>query len=310
MPTFNPHTDTHALDKYQFLHHFLPHPVTKKRAKLLQHKSLLVYILSLALFMLLFHVLPKISPGVLGYASSIDVRDLLTGTNQVRNENGLQSLRLNPELSEAARRKAEHMFANDYWAHIAPDGTTPWDFILSESYDYAYAGENLAKNFNSSGAVVEAWYGSPSHRENLLSSNYDEIGFAVVNGILDGYETTLVVQMFGRPRDPSQVATVLEEQALLNSFQQQRAAVPATQEDTAQPLPQEPEILPAIDVTAAYRSITFIVATFLVILLSLDVWYTKRKAIPKISGNALAHILFLILTVVGVWFALAPGKIL
>ena len=312
MPTFNPHTDTHAIEKYQFLEHFLPHPVTKTRAKLLQHRALITYALVLIFFMILFQILPKFAPGVLGYASNINVSDLLNDTNQVRNENGLKTLRLNPELTEAAQKKAEHMFANNYWAHIAPDGTTPWDFVLAESYDYSYAGENLAKNFNNSDSVVEAWINSPSHKENLLSTNYDEIGFAVVNGVLDGYETTLVVQMFGRPRDATQLATVFEEKNLLTSIQENKTTVPTSREvqiPIAQPQ-QPPEILPAIEITTAYRSITFLVVTFLVTLLSLDIWYSKRKAIPKISGNAFAHIIFLTLMVVGVWFALTPGRIL
>lgn len=310
MPTFNPHTDTYAIEKYQFLHHFLPHPVTRRRAKLLQHKALATYALVLAFTLGVFHALPKVAPGVLGYASNINIQDLLNDTNRVRNEHGLSSLRLNPELTEAAQEKGQHMFANNYWAHIAPDGTTPWDFILSQQYDYSYAGENLAKNFNSSKGVVDAWFDSPSHRDNLLSPNYDEIGFAVVNGVLDGYETTLVVQMFGRPRDPGQLATVFEEQTLLNSIERNTTTAPTSQAPDLEQPSQPPEILPAVDITAAYRSITFLVAAFLVVLLSLDIWYTKRKAIPKISGNALAHIVFLVLTVIGVWFALAPGKIL
>jgi uncharacterized protein YkwD len=73
---------------------------------------------------------------------------------------------------------------------FSPDGTEPWDFILGEKYDYIYAGENLAKNFSTFDDVVEAWYNSPSHKENLLNKNYTEMGFAIVNGELNGYETT------------------------------------------------------------------------------------------------------------------------
>jgi uncharacterized protein YkwD len=311
MTTFNPHTDTHAIEKYQFLEHFLPHPVTRQRAKLLQHKALATYAFVLVFFMILFQLLPKVAPGILGYASNIEVGDLLAGTNQIRNENGLKTLKMNSALSEAARRKAEHMFENNYWAHVAPDGTTPWDFILGANYDYTYAGENLAKNFNDSDAVVEAWFNSESHRENLLSSNYDEIGFAVVNGVLDGYETTLVVQMFGRSRAPAQQAEVPVEPVAAPVPLPQETAVPISEPvELALAPTSQPEVLPAIDVTTAYRSITLLVVVFLVTLLSLDLWYTKRKGIPKLSGNAFAHIIFLVITVVGVWFALTPGRVL
>jgi len=90
------------------------------------------------------------------------------------------------------------MFAKDFWAHIAPDGTTPWKFILDSGYKYLYAGENLAKDFQTSDDVVAAWMASKmGHRENILNTHYNEIGVAVVNGTLGGFQTTLVVQMFG-----------------------------------------------------------------------------------------------------------------
>jgi len=158
--------ETHAIQKYQFLHHFLPHPETKQRAKLLSHTALIVYSLVMLVVIGAFHILPRVAPGVLGYASNINATALLEGTNEYRSGEGLESLSISPALTEAAQKKAAHMFENDYWDHIAPDGTAPWDFILGEGYDYRYAGENLAKNFSTSDQVVEAWYKSPSHKEN------------------------------------------------------------------------------------------------------------------------------------------------
>ena len=55
----------------------------------------------------------------------------------------------------------------------------------------------MARDFAESKAVVEAWMNSSTHRENLVNPKYKEVGFAVVNGEYGGYETTLVVQMFG-----------------------------------------------------------------------------------------------------------------
>ena len=317
MPTYNPYLETHSLEKYQFLHHFLPHPETKKRARLLSHKALFGYILIVAFFAGLIHLIPKFAPGVLGYASDIHIRDLLNETNQVRNEHGLQSVKVNPVLNAAAEAKARHMFENDYWAHNAPDGTTPWDFILDSGYDYKYAGENLAKNFNTSDGVVDAWYKSPSHKENLLNSNYSEIGFAVVDGVLNGYETTLVVQMFGKPRTAAPLAVnepaVVEEQVEVEvPVAAGESSVTSEQEDLVTQEISEPSgaYSPVVDITTASIFLTISVASFLFILLVLDVWYTKKKAIPKLTGNAYAHIIFLVLTVVGLWFALVPGEVL
>ena len=86
------------------------------------------------------------------------------------------------------------MFSKDYWAHNAPDGTTPWVFIKNTGYNYIYAGENLARGFNSASDVINAWMNSPEHRQNVLSPNYQNVGFAVATGTLSGEDTVLVVE--------------------------------------------------------------------------------------------------------------------
>jgi len=197
-----------SIEKYQFVHHFLPKPDKRKRADFLENKAILIYCVFILVITAVFRIIPKVAPGVLGYASDINITDLLKYTNKKRGENGVSNLRLNDKLSAAAQKKAKDMFEDGYWAHVAPDGTEPWDFIVGEDYEYIYAGENLAKNFSTSKEVVEAWFKSPSHKSNLIGANYEEVGFAVVNGVMNGYETTLVVQMFGKPRQPSMLASV------------------------------------------------------------------------------------------------------
>jgi hypothetical protein len=228
-------------------YHFVPHPEEKRRASLLSIKALLVYTFITVLVLVSFKFVPRFFPGILGYASDISVVDLLNGTNSIRAENGLPPLKLNTQLSEAAYQKATDMFQYDYWAHISPSGTKPWDFILSVNYDYAYAGENLAKNFNTSDQVVSAWVKSPSHRDNLLSPNFDDIGFAVVDGKLQGYETTLVVQMFGRPRHPSYLASSgVPEGVDENVASVESESIQAPIPEVEPPNTQEPVLAPVI----------------------------------------------------------------
>ncbi|KKR55100.1 MAG: hypothetical protein UT92_C0008G0008 [Candidatus Curtissbacteria bacterium GW2011_GWA1_40_24] len=295
-----------ALEKYQFIHHFVPHAVLQTRARLLSNAALVAYIGLILVVFALFRILPLFFPGVLGYASNINIVDLLTDTNEMREKQGLEPLRLNPQLTKAANLKAQHMFKNNYWAHIAPDGTDPWTFILSQDYDYTYAGENLAKNFNSSDQVVDAWMKSTSHRQNLLNGNYDEIGFAVVNGVLDGYETTLVVQLFGTPKVLSAVVSKEEEGALL------AALAPANPQEAPQPalIPSPQQVLPAVDVSIASKSIGILFGSFVLALFALDVWYSKKKGILKFTGHTVAHIAILLFAILGVLFVLSPGTIL
>jgi len=136
---------------------------------------------------------------VFGARQSVSTSVLLDETNQQRNSRQLAALKLDARLSKAASLKAQDMFKQQYWAHTAPDGTTPWKWLGDVGYDYAYAGENLAKDFGSAGAVMTAWMASPDHKANILDKRYTQVGFAVMNGVLDGKEANLVVALFGEP---------------------------------------------------------------------------------------------------------------
>ncbi|NMC36472.1 hypothetical protein GYA49_05510 [Candidatus Beckwithbacteria bacterium] len=195
---------------------FFPHHGNNHRAKILHHKSLSKLVLLILFFQLLISGISQVKPGVLGYASNISVGDIVSMTNQKRAEAGLPALEFNETLATSARYKAAHMFANNYWAHTAPDGTSPWSFFKQAGYTYLYAGENLARDFNDSGAVVAAWMESQTHKDNIMSGRYTQIGVAVVNGLLNGQETTLVVQHFGAP---STAVAAIPEQAAAESVQ-------------------------------------------------------------------------------------------
>lgn len=136
---------------------------------------------------------------ILGVEANITATDLVNDTNAERSKQGEPALRYNEQLSSAAFLKAQDMFKKQYWAHTAPDGTTPWQWFGEAGYNYSYAGENLAKNFTTTSATVAAWMASQHHRENILNKNYTDVGFAVMDGKLDGKPTTLIVALYGSP---------------------------------------------------------------------------------------------------------------
>lgn len=122
-------------------------------------------------------------------------------TNDERVENTQPQLTRNSVLDKAATAKAQHMADNEYFAHFAPDGTTPWEFFQSAGYVYAHAGENLAIHFTDSSEVVDAWMLSPAHRKNIVDPKFREIGVGTARGTFDGYDTVYVVQLFGTLAD-------------------------------------------------------------------------------------------------------------
>ena len=183
-----------------FLHHlFLPRESNNWRARLLHPSLILVLIIYVVWSQQLISGVSNSFPQILGFASQIPPEQIISLTNAERQSRGLAPLKLNSDLSQAAQAKAGDMFARDYWAHVSPVGTQPWYFITQAGYTYRYAAENLARDFSDPASIVAAWVTSPSHRENLFSSKYQDIGVAVVDGKLGGRETTLVVQMFGTP---------------------------------------------------------------------------------------------------------------
>jgi uncharacterized protein YkwD len=217
-------------------HWFLPSKSNKFHPIALRPVGLAILLAVTILIQPLYNITSAKQAQVLGYATSVSVADIHHLSNQERINNGLPPLNLHSQLSSAAYAKANDMFAKNYWAHISPDGTTPWYFISSAGYSYAGAGENLAKDFSLSSGVVAGWMGSPAHRANILSTTYQDVGYAVVNGTLQGSETTLVVAMYGQPPAP----TPAQAPAPTASVSQPTSTPPPSQPAPIQTTPATP----------------------------------------------------------------------
>lgn len=286
-----------------FFHHlFIPKEDNNYRAKAL-HPDFLTYYLIIAMF-LTFAFKQTALQNVLGFATDISVSKLYQLTNQQRETNGLPDLTYNDKLANAATLKAQDMFARNYWAHYGPSGTTPWDFILRANYQYEFAGENLAKNFLFSQGVVDAWMGSPTHRENILRKDYSDVGFAVVNGTLNGEQTTLVVEMFGKP-----LGSLAKKTAPPVPAQPVRAAEEQVQKPETVPVSPIPTTHPSILAKQSnvfpfhFASFTFdmnvVFLLFLMLALVLDFYFASKLNIIRIGGKNIAHFIFIVFIFVG-----------
>jgi len=161
-------------------------------------------------------------PGITSETPEAMSKNIITYTNDERSKIGLTVLAENQKLDEAAELKLEDMFANNYWEHVSPTGTQAWDFIKKTDYSYQYAGENLAKGYHDSAATVSAWMNSQTHKDNLLNTNYTEIGVAVGSGKLDGKPVTLVVQLFAKPQVGSSIAKTEAKTTVLGAKESTR----------------------------------------------------------------------------------------
>lgn len=295
-------------------HLFIPRHTNNHRARALHIDALFFYVLAIALLRIGIHWGHRQFPDVLGYATNIHVQELLGDTNVKRQSVGLPPLLINEELSKAAAAKARDMFSKNYWAHNSPDGRTPWDFIVESGYTYTVAGENLAKNFSDSTGVVAAWMISASHRDNLLKPSYRDIGFAVVNGTLNGEETTLVVQMFGAGSSLASAKpaggqtfgakakpVVISEEAL-------SATNPDKQYAT---IPQFLSVIrkPLIDIPGITRQFVYLFIGFLLGVFIVDAWLVARHKIVRVAGHTTAHLMFFAALLIATGTVM-PGKIL
>lgn len=306
---------------HAILHLTVPRKSNNHRARLLHHPVLAVLCLAIIGLQFGLNYLPQLNPQILGYAANISPQVVIELTNQKRAEAGLPALRYNPSLEAAAKAKGEHMLANDYWAHNAPDGTEPWKFFADVGYKYRYAGENLARDFSNPSSAVDAWMASPTHRDNLLSPKYSEIGIAVVEGDLAGADTTLIVQLFGTqlgdtlPTTP--VAAVQDEtnQTLAKTTISPTAeptiaptAAPESKEETQaveSPAPSQVLISP-FTVT---KGVSLGLIGLLLGVIVVDGIVISRKKIGRKSGRSFAHFAFLGMILAIVLIAKA-GKIL
>lgn len=132
-------------------------------------------------------------------AAGMTPAEVIALANSARAKADLPALRENSLLAEAAKNKANDMIKNDYFAHTSPKGVEPWVWIKDTGYQYRAAGENLAINYTDATDQHEAWMKSETHRANILSNRYQEIGVAVTKGKIDGKESILTVEFFAAP---------------------------------------------------------------------------------------------------------------
>lgn len=100
--------------------------------------------------------------------------------NVYRAQKGLKPVTLNPKLSDAARGHSEDMAKSDRISHFGSDGSDAWDRVQRTGYPARLAAENVATGQRSLNEVLTGWQQSSKHNANLLLSDAEEIGIAMV----------------------------------------------------------------------------------------------------------------------------------
>lgn len=279
-------------------HYFTPYHTNNYRAAVLHSSYFITYLILLLFVQTSTSWMKKIDPDILGYATDITAEKIVELVNRERAKYNLSELTVSNELAGAATAKASDMLKFNYWAHVSPTGTTPWEFITGAGYKYIYAGENLAKNFNVSSDVVDAWMNSPTHRANLLKPEYREIGVSVINGKLQGDDTTLIVQEFGaRSREIAKNTKVETPPG---------PQIPAYQGSSAQIPAQKTNPISYLRIN---KKVSLYITEFLLVVLCIDALFMWKFKTDRITGHTLSHIIFL-MALLGAMGATGIGVIL
>lgn len=101
--------------------------------------------------------------------------------NVEREKQGLSQLQYDSKLAQLAVIKGNDMLKRNYFEHYSSLYGYAWDMAGIFDYSFTSIGENIAKNYTSPEAVVQAWLNSPSHKANMLNKNYTNIGIACVS---------------------------------------------------------------------------------------------------------------------------------
>lgn len=121
-----------------------------------------------------------------------DEKEMVQLVNQERASRGLAPYQVDMQLVKVARVKAQEMVSKGYFSHTSPTYGSPFQMMDTFGIHYIAAAENIAQNPSVSGAH-QMFMNSSGHKANIVSSTYDYVGIAVVNG---GPHGKTFVQMF------------------------------------------------------------------------------------------------------------------
>ena len=115
--------------------------------------------------------------------------------NAYRRKNGLKPLKIDPQLTEAAKAHSRDLAKWDRISHYGSDGSNPWDRVRRSGYKASLAAENVGTGQVTLEEVFKGWRKSPGHNKNLLLKDAKHMGIALVYDAKTEFKTfwTLVL---------------------------------------------------------------------------------------------------------------------
>src|SRR3989304_5944946 len=107
--------------------------------------------------------------------------------NEQRSQTGLSVLELDNTLIQLARFRSEDMASQNYFSHVAPDGTSVRELMIAARIGPGLMGEILGRNnsadsIESVQSVVDAFMKSQDHRDAIVNSRFVSAGVGAATG--------------------------------------------------------------------------------------------------------------------------------
>jgi uncharacterized protein YkwD len=127
--------------------------------------------------------------------------------NATRTAAGASPLSFDDELMVAADDHSAWMDATDTLSHTGANGSSPGDRISAAGYEATGWGENIwyssgndqAANNDSVEASHQWFVNSPGHYQNLINSDFEEVGISFIEGDYQGQPAVFATLVFGTP---------------------------------------------------------------------------------------------------------------
>lgn len=103
---------------------------------------------------------------------------MLDGVNALRDARGASPVRLNSELTAAAKTHARDMSRQNRPWHFGSDGSSPIDRVQRVGYEGSLIGENISETYETELETLAAWMQTPETREVILDASARDLGFA------------------------------------------------------------------------------------------------------------------------------------
>lgn len=129
---------------------------------------------------------------------TMEEKKLFELTNGERKKKELLPLILSLALSKVARAHSENMARQGKMEHKLDD-KTPFDRMREAGYKFMKGGENIAMGDDDAPMplIMKAWMESKGHRDNVLHTEFTEIGVGIAR---DKKGVLYYTQLFARPK--------------------------------------------------------------------------------------------------------------